>query len=392
MILMRQIFNFTCLLLIFTACNSDDDNNSPTDKENNGFFILNNLNSESQIVYFKRNEKEGLYQVGTFGTKGKGQNLSDNDGPFNPLLNPNFSQDAIVFNEDKTVLFAVNNGEQSISSFKIHDASLEFIEKIETGYDSPTSLAFEKGKLYVLHFEGGLVGFDFNNENRLTPIQNTSHQFDPALKPFVNVSINKAANKLFVTTIRDRAYVISLTADGTYEDMKEADFSGKRPFGASFLKDDIISVSEALFGVSTYKILSDNSITPLSEIDFSIIAFCWIVPDANMEYVYASNTLQGRVYSFENNEGMIKSTEQVYGNNPPSRNQLNGGLDDGTTYFILDVVVTDNYVYTVDPLNERIDAYQRIEDGGLEYDENESYFDWPIIEGVTGGFNGFDKD
>ncbi|WP_196893258.1 hypothetical protein [Aureivirga marina] len=384
---LKKSFYFCCFLFLFSCSNDDDLCCSENNQVEDAFFVLNNLNAENQLFYFQRNANAELKLLGNYGTKGSGGNLHDYR-EFGVSSDPNSSQDAVIFAHENSLVLNVNNFDPSFSIFKIHSDSLEFKAKQNTDFLYPTSMASVKDIVYVLHLYGGLQGFKIDKEGNTSPIANAIHQFDSSVLGYTNVSINKSGTKLIVTTISDKAYVIKLDESGGFISIGEN--AVLRPFGATFITDDVVAVTRARLGsVGIYKIDTENKLNLLSEYDTNERGICWLKTDKLNNFLYGSNTPEGKIFKFDirnYTEEVLLVTESTP---PPSRNTVIQGESTIRYYTFLDLVVTDHFIYVIDPLNERIDSYRIEPNGSLVYDKNASFLNSPIINTISGGFNGF---
>ncbi|WP_196886796.1 hypothetical protein [Aureivirga sp. CE67] len=383
----KPCYLFLLIFFLNISCSSDDDNHTNNETVSDAFFMLNNLNDENQLIYFNRNLNSKLEIVGSYGTKGSGGNL-DPFREFGVTADPNGSQGSVNFAQNNKFVLNVNNFDSSFSVFKIHPDKLEFITKQNTDFEYPNSIASAKNVVYILHLFGGLQGFKIDENGGLTPIPNAKHQFDSSAIGYVNVSINDSATKLIVTTLSDKAYIISLDENGEFTSIEEND--ALRPFGSIFITEDVVAITRARLGsVGIYRINENNKLILLSEENTEVRGLCWFKTDRLKNYLYGSNTPEGKIFKF-NIQNFTQEVPLVTESTPPpSRNTVIQGEDTIRYYIFLDLVVTDHYLYVIDPLNERIDSYKIETNGSLTYDTNTSFKDRPIINTISGGFNGF---
>ena len=379
-------------LLNLTSCHNDDDNFSEDTKletVSSAFFVLNNINAGNQLIYLKKNKKEALEFVGSYATKGSGENLFLTSN-FGVLSDPNISQDAIVYTEDHQFVMNVNNNDASFSIFKINSNSLEFVDKKNTTFEYPNAMATRNGKVYVSHLDGGIQGFRLNKEGKATPIPSANHQFDASLTPFVNVSINASATTLVVTTVRDKAFVIQLDGSGGFASITETDSeSGIAPYGAAFIDDTTIAISNGFDGsVRIYAINAANKLILKSKNVSNTRGHCWLRVSDDKRFAYVTNTPQGAIYTYDLSNYSETLPLVSKSTPPPSRNSVMQG-EHTLSHLYLDLVYSKDYVYAMDPLNERIDTYKVKSDGTLTLEVYKSYLDWPIVNTISGGFNGF---
>ncbi|WP_196893260.1 lactonase family protein [Aureivirga marina] len=389
---MKNFYNYLFILfcLIAISCNNDDDCcETPPEEVTSAFFVLNNLNSGNQLIYLRKDKKDALEYVGSYATKGSGENLFLVSN-FGAISDPNISQDAIVYSEDKKFVMNVNNNDPSFSVLKIHRDSLEFKSKQATDYEYPNAMATRKNLVYVLHLNGGLQGFKIDDEGNTSPIANASHQFGTDHTPYVNVSINFSATTLVVTTVRNRAFVIQLDSNGGFTSITETIYDENiGPYGSAFIDDTNIAVSNGFDGSTRiYNINANNELVLLSKNVTNTGGHCWLRVSDDKKSAYVTNTPQGAIYVYDLSNYQNELPQTFKSTPPPSRNTVMQG-DFTLHYLYLDLVYSKEFIYTIDPLNERIDVYRIETDGTLIYQADKSYNDWPIVNTISGGFNGF---
>jgi hypothetical protein len=99
---------------------------------------------QNAVLAFHQNADGSLTQIGSFKTGGTGQiNIPK-------VIGPDDSSQEVVATPDGRFLFAVNQGSNSISSFRIDpDGSLDLIGTFSSGGDQPDSIGISGDKLYV---------------------------------------------------------------------------------------------------------------------------------------------------------------------------------------------------------------------------------------------------
>src|SRR3989442_14619789 len=86
------------------------------------------------------------------------------------------SQGAVIVSDDHQLLFAVNAGSNSISSFRIRPDGLELVNTAPSAETMPTSVAFFRGLLYVLNagVPNNVSGLTVDRDGNLTPLSGSS--------------------------------------------------------------------------------------------------------------------------------------------------------------------------------------------------------------------------
>lgn len=145
---------------------------------------------ENAVLAFHRNPADGsLTQIGTYATGGTGQlNLPK-------VLGPDDSDQEVVVTPDGRFLFAVNQGSNSITAFRIGlTGELERIDTFDSGGVQPVSLGISGDRLYVANrgdvtaTQDGTVapnytGFFIQADGTLAPIPDSTVTFAVGTSP-----------------------------------------------------------------------------------------------------------------------------------------------------------------------------------------------------------------
>jgi 6-phosphogluconolactonase (cycloisomerase 2 family) len=146
--------------------------------------------AENAVLAFRRDPSDGsLTQIGTYATNGTGQfNLPK-------VLGPDDSDQEVVATPDGRFLFAVNQGSNSITSFRIgYDGGLDYLGTVDSGGVQPVSLGIAGDRLYVANrgdetanHDGTVApnytGFTINNEGWLSAIPGSTVTFPVGTSP-----------------------------------------------------------------------------------------------------------------------------------------------------------------------------------------------------------------
>jgi 6-phosphogluconolactonase len=265
----------------------------------------NNVNANS-IVVFKRHANGTLSFSQKVLTGGKGAN---DQPPFGFQVVD--SSDSMRLSSDGLLLFAVNSGDNSVSSFRVTAHGLKLVSHKSSGGSFPVSLAVSGDLLYVLNEKSGnIAGLRFSSFGRLTPIRHSSQPLSPsggapADGAAAQIGFAPGGHVLNVT--------IRLTNTIDSFKMKPNDTPGSavptttptgahNPFGFTYQGAHHLIVTNAdaadtpMFShssVSSYSIAG----TSLSPITPNLLsggaATCWVVLTNNQRYAFASNTGSG---------------------------------------------------------------------------------------------------
>ncbi len=156
------------------------------------YIETNNPNSGQNAVLAFRQTDGGLQQIG-------GPYLTGGTGQINPTnaLGPDDSDKEVIASSDGRLLFAVNQGSDSIAVFRIHhDGSLRLVPggPFSSGGTQPVSLTISGDRLFVANRgdeiagQPGTVapnytGFRIGENGRLTPIAGSTVTLPVGLSP-----------------------------------------------------------------------------------------------------------------------------------------------------------------------------------------------------------------
>jgi 6-phosphogluconolactonase (cycloisomerase 2 family) len=103
---------------------------------------------QNAVIAYRQDPSGQVTQIGSFQTDGTG--LANPQG----LLGPDDSDKEVIASPDGHLLFAVNQGSNSVAVFRVeHDGSLELVHgtAVGSGGTQPVSLAIAGGRLYVVN-------------------------------------------------------------------------------------------------------------------------------------------------------------------------------------------------------------------------------------------------
>jgi 6-phosphogluconolactonase (cycloisomerase 2 family) len=145
---------------------------------------------QNAVLAFRRNPADGsLHQIGAFLTGGTG---TANPGQ---VIGPDDSDQEVVATRDGRFLFAVNQGSNSVTSFRIDpDGRLDRIGTFDSGGVEPVSLGLADDRLYVANRGDSAVGhpgtvapdytaFFIEDDGSLAPIPNSTVTFPVNTSP-----------------------------------------------------------------------------------------------------------------------------------------------------------------------------------------------------------------
>jgi 6-phosphogluconolactonase (cycloisomerase 2 family) len=163
---------------------------------------------QNAVVAFRQNSDGQVTEIGTFKTDGTGV---ANSG----LLGPQDSDKEVIASPDGRLLFAVNQGSNSIAVFSVHgNGSLHLVNNAAfgSGGTQPVSLAIGDGRLYVVNRGDEIAGsagtvaptitvFDIAHNGALTQDIAATTTLPVGLSP----------SQLLISSTSDRAFLDTFT-------------------------------------------------------------------------------------------------------------------------------------------------------------------------------------
>jgi 6-phosphogluconolactonase (cycloisomerase 2 family) len=255
-------------------------------------YALTNAPTGNGVIVFARAADGSLTQDGTFPTGGVGTGSGLG------------SQDAVIVDDEHQLLFAVNAGSNSISSFRIRDRGLDLIDTVASGGTMPTSVAYDNGLLYVLNAgtPNNVTGFRVAHNGRMTALAGSTRALSAASTSPAQVSFDDGGATLIVTErATNKVDTYAVRSDGRLTGPFVHPSAGPTPFGFAVGKRRTILVSEAGAGggASTYRIGDNGALAPVSSMLMTgQRAACWAVITKNGRYGYVTNAGTGNISGF----------------------------------------------------------------------------------------------
>jgi DNA-binding beta-propeller fold protein YncE len=274
-------------------------------------YVQSNNPQEGQnaVLAFQRDARGNLRQIGEFATGGTGQlNVPK-------LVGPDDGDKQVVATPDGRFLFTVNQGSDSISSFRIRrDGGLELIGVFGSRGDQPDGLSVIGDRLYVANrgdaagvpgtTEPNVTGFFIGGNGALTPIPDSTISFAvDTLATQVEASpdgrflfVNLASFSPDPVEGGNTVVPFAVQTDGTLE-LAPGGFVGASDdptvqLGITFHPDlNIVYAglaADAEVGVFTYDETGRTSF--VGDAADSGLAPCWLVVSADGRFIYVANT------------------------------------------------------------------------------------------------------
>jgi 6-phosphogluconolactonase len=255
-------------------------------------YVLTNAPAGNAVLVYNRGGDGSLTPAGSYATGGAGSGAGLG------------SQGAVIVSDDQRLLFAVNAGSHSVSSFRIRPSGLELVDTVPSGGTVPISVAFRGGLLYVLNAgaPNSVSGFSVSPKGVLTPLAGSARPLSGASTGPAQVAFSDDGDALIVTEKATNLIdTYTIDADGYLTGPFVHVSTGPTPFGFAVTKRNTVFVSEAGpgGGASSYQIESDAALESVSANAVTgQVAACWAVVTKNGRYGYVSNAGTGNISGF----------------------------------------------------------------------------------------------
>jgi len=256
--------------------------------------LFSETNSTSNaIVRMTRSTTDGsLTMADNTSTGGVGTNGLAVDGTA-AAADSLASQFAVTVSSDGKTLFAVNAGDDSISSFSIDSTGkLSLLKKNATTGTFPISLAFNNGFLYAA-FSGTsqVIAYKVSADGSLAAIGTKSLAAGGAFAP-TQVKASPDGAFLLVGGKSSAILAYPISADGSLGAAVRNPTTIAVPFAGVFVGNRLyVTADVATASLSSYTLNTDGSLTPITQ---SVVATgqgasCWLSISPNGKWAYVGN-------------------------------------------------------------------------------------------------------
>ena len=264
------------------------------ERSGDAVFVQSDYAAGNTVSVYDRERGGTLEFAGTYATGGLGGAL---DGA---VVDDLASEDSLVYDQDASLLFAVNAGSNSVSVFAVRGDQLALTQQISSGGSFPVSLAQHGNLLYVVNARAGgsLQGYVIAGD-QLVPLAGSNRSLGLASvtgpTEFVStpgeVGFSPDGRQLIVTTKSNGndIDVYAVEPSGALSATAVVNSEpGTVPFGFVFDPFGRLAVTEAgTNAVATFRLSPQGTATNLASVATAQAATCWIVEDGAT--LYASN-------------------------------------------------------------------------------------------------------
>jgi 6-phosphogluconolactonase len=270
----------------------------------------------NKILIFNRFANGHLSYVKAVATGGKGgQQLQPGCEPTCPFLD---TQGEVALTSDGRLLFAVNAGSNTISSFRVTAGGLKLASVKSSGGKFPNSITTHGNVLYVLDsgifpmpgppVPGNIAGFRFNSAGRLTAIKGSIQPLTATVPGLARqVGFNNTGRVLVASLLgnptlatptgADSIDTFKVNASGVAGPATAYDATTPFPFGFAFapagqlIMSQVTSLTVPGAGdTASYKVSGSGALTPITTQATNGTAPCWVTITPSGRFAYVVNT------------------------------------------------------------------------------------------------------
>ncbi len=291
--------------------------NTVTAEEDDGgaVFVMTNAATDNKIETYARRENGFLQSSGEFATGGNGSG-----GTVDPL----HSQGSLTLSHDHRLLFAVNAGSGTVSSFRVDRSSLTLIDSAPSGGSSPTAVAQSGDLVYVLNAggNGNVSGLRLAGDGHLHPIQNSTRNLSDTATSPTSLAFSPNGQFLVVTeTATNKIDVFRVRQNGTLGQISVNASAGNVPFAALFAPHGtlIVANNPSTTSISSYHLNWNQTLDVISDAIPTLgAATCWDVVLPNGRVVYTANAGTSNLSGFtiDHSGALAPISSTIVGANP----------------------------------------------------------------------------
>ena len=257
-------------------------------------YTMSNANEKNSILIFKQDADGSLTykKAVASGGAGKGMGLG--------------SQGSLISDKHHKWMYAVNAGNNTISSFKVSDdGDLTLHQTIHSGGVMPVSLTTHHPLLYVVNSGGNICGFKIASDGWLTKLEGSSRPLSSEMSMPAEILFKPGGTLLVVTEkATNKIVTYHLDGGGIAQSPVFHPAEAETPFGFVFAGGEHLIVTNAFGGMAgkstvTSFSLKGSNINLKSNIPINQAAACWVVLTKQEDFAYVTNTASNSVSSLE---------------------------------------------------------------------------------------------
>jgi 6-phosphogluconolactonase (cycloisomerase 2 family) len=216
-----------------------------------------------------------------------------------PLLD---AQNEVVLTHNGRLVFAVNAGSNTISSFRVgRKGKVRRVDTVGSKGVFPNSIALHDKLLYVLNTNSSsIAGFRFSERGRLKRIRGSRQDMNPQHAPFARqIGFDRTGRLLVVSSLTDARFdVFKVSKKGVAGPPTAQPSASPEPFAFSFdPRNHLISVEVVndmdftqSSNASSYRVSRTGKLTNINTVPTQGYAGCWTVITKDGKYAFIVNT------------------------------------------------------------------------------------------------------
>ena len=270
-------------------------------------YSMSNTVEKNSVLIFKQNADGSLnYKTAVAsGGTGKGMGLG--------------SQGALILDKNRKWLYAVNAGDNTISSFKVsEDGEISLYQTIQSGGIMPVSLTVHRSLLYVVNGGGNICGFKIASNGWLSKIEGSSQPLSSETAGPAEILFKPDGSTLVVTEkATNKILTFDVNSNGVAQPPSSHPAQAETPFGFVFAGKEYLIVTNAFGGMPgkstvTSFLVMTSSVNLKSDIPINQAAACWVVLTKNEDFAYVTNTGSNSISSLQvKSDGMLHLVDSV---------------------------------------------------------------------------------
>ena len=266
--------------------------------------------SGNKLVVFRRTATGRLRHKQTVSTGGIGgrQNQPGCGPPGGcPFLD---TQDAVRVAAGGRLVFAVNAGSNTVSSFRVTSRGVKLVDQKSSGGQFPHSLTAHGGLLYVLNGNSSNIsGLRYSSNGKLTPINGSTQSFSPPAPPSASCPppLGPACGsrdiafdnngKLLVVTLLAANQLMTFPVDSSGKAGAGTAHPSQNPLPFALAFDPLNRLVDAELGpdptqpgfAATYGVSNSGNVTNIDNKGSGGAAPCWVRITDDGKYVFIVN-------------------------------------------------------------------------------------------------------
>jgi 6-phosphogluconolactonase (cycloisomerase 2 family) len=272
-------------------------------------FVQTDNTAGNQIVAYQRAADGALTQAGTYSTGGLGGVLAGS------VVDHLASQGSLQYDQQRSLLFAVNAGSNTVSVFSVFGDHLALRQVVNSGGTFPVSVAVRGDLVYVLNaLNGGSVqGYRlFGSFLVPLPGSNRALGLNPTETPqFTStpgqVAFTPDGSQLIVTT-KNNGNDIDVFQVGFAGYLSQSPTvnaePGTVPFGITYdTAGDLVIAEAGTNALQTFSVAGNGTVTAIDQLTNGQAALCWVAPAG--QYLFASNAGSGTETGYSSASGQL---------------------------------------------------------------------------------------